>query len=156
MRSGTAKGTSSVDAGIDRDESHWLLSARFMKRDVHSPALQDCSGAIANLRDAFLFGAVGATVDSTVFFHSVTDHMRAAMRASRSERLDCTFKAVEDVTLAVQCHLERFVVVIATSFAYRHGRPLKPKFVSRRNPRRHGPVPQGPYAPVLGVGPIGF
>jgi len=93
-----------------------------MKRDVYSPGLQHFSGAIANLRDAFLFGAVGATVDGTVFFHSVTDHMRAAMGASRSERLDCTFKAVKDVTLAVQCHLERLVVVIATSFAYRHGR----------------------------------
>src|SRR5262245_45367810 len=94
---------------------------RFTKWDGHSPDLQDCSGAIANLRDAFLFGAMGATVDGAVFFHPVTDHMRTAMRTSGGERLDCTFKAVKDVTLAVQGHLERLVIIIPTSFAYRHG-----------------------------------
>src|SRR5262245_50752943 len=65
---------------------------------------------------------MGTTVYGAVFFHPVTDHMRTAMRTSGGERLDCTFKAVKDVTLAVQGHLERLVIIIPTSFAYRHGR----------------------------------
>ena len=81
---------------------------------------RDRSGAVAHLRDTFLFGAMGAAVDRTVVFHSMPHNMRAAMGAGRREGLDCAFEAVKDVILAVQNDLKRLVVVIAASLAYRH------------------------------------
>jgi hypothetical protein len=56
---------------------------------------------IAKLRHAFLFGAMSTAEDRAVFFNPVAEDVRAAMRASRCEGLDCTFKAVKGVGAAV-------------------------------------------------------
>jgi hypothetical protein len=61
----------------------------------------DCSSAITHLRDTLLFGTMGATIDSIVFFHAMTHNMRTAMGASRGKGLDGAFEAVKDVILAV-------------------------------------------------------
>lgn len=79
------------------------------------------SGTIAQLRHTFLFSAVSTTKDCVVLFNPVADNMRATMRTSRCEGLDRTFEAVKGVILAIQYHLERLVVVVATSFADWHG-----------------------------------
>ena len=58
-------------------------------------------GTIAQLRHAFLFGAMSTAKDRAVFFNPVADYVRATMRASRCEGLNCTFKAVKGVGAAV-------------------------------------------------------
>ena len=89
---------------------------------VACPARLSCGlGTIAQLRHTFLFGAMGTAKDRAVFFNPVADDVRATMRASRCEGLNCTFKAVKGVGAAIQCDLERLVVVIAASFACWHG-----------------------------------
>jgi hypothetical protein len=61
----------------------------------------DYSGAIAQLRHAFLLSAMNAAKDRVVLFNSVTDNVRTTMRASRCEGLNRTFEAVKGVSLAV-------------------------------------------------------
>jgi len=58
-------------------------------------------GSIAHLGHAFLLSAVCATINRAVLFYSMADDMRSAMRAGRCKRMDRTFEAVKDVTLAV-------------------------------------------------------
>lgn len=58
-------------------------------------------GSIAQLRHAFLFGAMSTAKDRAVFFNPVADDVRATMRACRCEGLNCTFKAVKGVGAAV-------------------------------------------------------
>ena len=58
-------------------------------------------GTIAQLRHAFLFGAMSTAKDRAVFFNPVADDVRATMRACRCEGLNCTFKAVKGVGAAV-------------------------------------------------------
>jgi hypothetical protein len=58
-------------------------------------------GTIAQLRHAFLFGAMSTAKDRAVLFNPVADNVGATVRASRCEGLDCTFKTVEGVGGAV-------------------------------------------------------
>src|SRR5262249_713866 len=68
---------------------------------------------------------MSTTKNRVVLFYSMADKMGARMRASRCKSLDCTFEAVEGVILTVHYHLERFIVVVATSFAYWHSWPSR-------------------------------
>ena len=61
----------------------------------------DYSRTIAQLRHAFLLSAMSTAKDRVVLFNPVPDDVRATMRASRCEGLDCTFKAVKGVSAAV-------------------------------------------------------
>ena len=61
----------------------------------------DYSHTIAQLRHAFLFSAMSTAKDPVVLFNPVPDDVRATMRASRCEGLDCTFKVVKGVSAAV-------------------------------------------------------
>jgi hypothetical protein len=76
---------------------------------------------IAQLRDTFLLGAMRAAKDRVVFFHSMTDDVCAAIRASWGKSLDCTFETIECVAAAIHGYLERLVVIVPASFAFRHG-----------------------------------
>jgi hypothetical protein len=66
-----------------------------------SPLARALLGTIAQLRHAFLFGAMSTAKDRAVFFNPVADYVRATMRASRCEGLNCAFKAVKGVGAAV-------------------------------------------------------
>ena len=68
-------------------------------------------------------GAMRTTENAAVFLHAVPDHPAPAMGASRSERLDRAFEAVEDVWLVLHDDLERLVVSVPTNLAWygRHG-----------------------------------
>src|SRR5262249_15604292 len=59
--------------------------------------------------------------DRVVFFDSMADDVCATIRASWCEGLDCTFEAIECVGAAIHCYLERLVVIVPASFAFRHG-----------------------------------
>jgi hypothetical protein len=50
-------------------------------------------------------------------FEPVTDDMNTAISAGRSERMDSTLEAIEDMGPPIHVHLKRFVVVIS---AYSH------------------------------------
>jgi len=116
-------------------------SSRASRR--RSRRLDRCGlGTIAQLRHAFLFGAMSTAKDRAVFFNPVADDVRATMRASRCQGLNCTFKAVKGVSAAVQCNLERLVVVIAASFACWHGCLANENGSGTAgNPCRQEPVP---------------
>ena len=79
------------------------------------------SGTIAQFGNAFLLGAVSTAEDRVVFFDSMTDDVRAAIRASRCKGLDGTFETIECVAAAIQGYLERLVLVVTAGFAFRHG-----------------------------------
>lgn len=78
------------------------------------------SSTIAQLVNAFLFGAMCTAEDRIVFFNAMTDNVCATSRASWCERLDCALKAIECVGAAIHSHPERFVVIVSASFAYWH------------------------------------
>src|SRR5262245_29060466 len=59
--------------------------------------------------------------DRVVFFDSMADDVCATIRASWCEGLDCTFEAIECVGAAIHGYLERLVVIVPASFAFRHG-----------------------------------
>jgi hypothetical protein len=69
--------------------------------EVISLPVRDYSRTIAQLRHAFLFGAMSTAEDHIVLFNPVADDLRATMRASRCQRLDRTFEAIKNVILAV-------------------------------------------------------
>jgi hypothetical protein len=59
--------------------------------------------------------------DLIVFFDSMANDVCATIRASWCEGLDCTFEAIECVGAAIHGYLERLVVIVPASFAFRHG-----------------------------------
>jgi hypothetical protein len=65
-----------------------------------------------------MFSTMSATEDFR--FHTVPDHSTAAMLALRRQGMNRTFKAIKDMRLAFDGHLERFVIIISTYFALCH------------------------------------
>jgi len=63
-----------------------------------------------------------ATEDLATFFHAMTDDSAAAVRAGWSHYLDRTFKAIENVAIAIRNHFEAFVIIISTKFTLSHTR----------------------------------
>ena len=60
--------------------------------------------------------------DFTALFHAMADDSAAAMRAGWSHYLDRTFKAIENVAIAIRNHFEAFVIIISTKFTLSHTR----------------------------------
>jgi hypothetical protein len=67
-----------------------------------------------------MFSTMSATEDRAFRFHAVPDHATAAMLALRRQGMNRTFKAIKDMRLAFDGHLERFVMIISTYFALCH------------------------------------
>ena len=61
-----------------------------------------------------------AAEESARFFEPVTDNADAAMRASRRQRVDRAFEAVEDMGPTVVHYLKSLVVVVPSGFADCH------------------------------------
>src|SRR6266446_7413322 len=75
------------------------------------------SSAVFQSRVAGLPRTVHATEDLITFFHAVANYSATAMRTLRRNRMDRAFETVEDMPLAGERHLERFVVVVTADFA---------------------------------------
>jgi len=58
--------------------------------------------------------------DFFVRFHTVADDTAAAVRTNRRQRVDCAFKAVENVTLSAHNDFKRLVIIIPANFAFSH------------------------------------
>jgi hypothetical protein len=82
------------------------------------------SNTIAQFRNTFLLGAVSTAKDRVVFFDSMTNDVGAATRAGRGKSLNGTFETIECMAGAIHGYLERLVIIITASFAFRHGVPL--------------------------------
>jgi len=61
-----------------------------------------------------------AAKDLSIGFHAVADHPAVAVRANRSECVDCTLEAIERVMLAINDYLKRLVIFIFANFACSH------------------------------------
>jgi hypothetical protein len=105
---------------------------------------------------------VGATINLTTSFSTVTDHDALTVSTARCHRMNCTFKAVECHSLSSLRDLEPFVVFVAADITNSHARlpvskptlrahtcswPVAPKkgaggLCDRRSPAP-GPVPLG-------------
>jgi hypothetical protein len=55
------------------------------------------SGAVLDFVDSTGVGAVGAAVEGPVRFHSMTDHLTAAVGARRSQGMNRTLETIESV-----------------------------------------------------------
>ena len=84
----------------------------------------------------------GTANDTSRRFDAMSDHATLAVGATRRERLDGAFEAVESYRLAALCYLKSFVVVVAASIANSHGLP--PSFLRAL-------LPLSPYSMVWGV-----
>jgi hypothetical protein len=67
------------------------------------------SGSVLKAGDALVLGAVGAAEDRAVLLDAVADHLAAAVRAGRGQRVDGTLEGVEGVRAAGHRHGERLV-----------------------------------------------
>jgi hypothetical protein len=76
--------------------------------------------AVTNLSSAFLFGTVGATIDSSALLDTMTDDSATAMRADRCHRVNSTFETIESHSPAVLYNPESFVVLITAMIAFSH------------------------------------
>src|SRR5687768_326558 len=88
----------------------------------HDSAATDLSGAVAQLRHTFCFGAVITAEERAVLLKPVTDDLDAAIRAGGGKRVNCALEAVECVNPSVFRDLEGLVVVVTARFAFRHGK----------------------------------
>jgi hypothetical protein len=59
---------------------------------------------------AMLTGAVGATEENAVNFHTVTNDLTSTVSTFGRQRMDGTFEAIEYVRFAVHAHFKPFVV----------------------------------------------
>lgn len=75
---------------------------------------------IPHVADSRLPGAICAAIESASRFNAVTDDLASAMGASRSERVNCTFKTVEHMRAAAHPHLEALVVLVSAYFTLSH------------------------------------
>ena len=76
-------------------------------------------GAILEGRHALVFGAVRAAEHNTTgCLDPVADDTATTMGASRGQRVDSAFEAVERMCLPILQNLKRLVVFVATQFTY--------------------------------------
>jgi hypothetical protein len=81
---------------------------------------------IRHTRHATLDGTAGATENNTLIaFGTVPQNPATAMVADRSHGMNSAFKAIEYVSASSHRYFERFVVIIAADFTYRHGNVLR-------------------------------
>ena len=78
------------------------------------------SGAIPDILGTLLGCAMGAAEQAAPRLDAMADHPDTTVFAARSERVDGALKAVEGVSRARRCHLDRLVVVVAADLALRH------------------------------------
>jgi len=78
------------------------------------------SGAVVHRRDSAGVGAVSATIEYPIGFHSVADDFAAAMGTRGRKRMDRTLETVEGMRLIGQGDHERFVVFVTTGFTTCH------------------------------------
>jgi hypothetical protein len=90
------------------------------KTEYSVPLAGGVFASIGHSARSLLTRAVGAAEERPVGFHPMAYDLAAAMRAFRSHRLNCTFKAIEDVRLARRRNLEGFVIFISTGFTACH------------------------------------
>ena len=81
---------------------------------------EEGSNAIIQPAHPRLFRAVRAAEKLSIRLRAVSDHLAAAVRARRRQRVDGAFKAVEPVRLAGDGDLNRLVVIVPASFACIH------------------------------------
>lgn len=67
-------------------------------------------------------GAVGAAIEDSVRFYSVTDYLTAAVRAGRGQGMNRTLKTVESVGPSRHSDLKGFVILIPAGFTMSHCR----------------------------------
>lgn len=82
------------------------------------------SGAVFQFRAAIASRAVDAAKDLPFFFDAVADDTAAAMRAARSQRVNRTLEAIENMCSALHPHLEAFVVIVSAEFTLGHDFPF--------------------------------
>jgi hypothetical protein len=75
---------------------------------------------IAQSAFAALSGAIGTAKYSGAVFDPVPNNFAVAMMGFRSDHVDRTLEAVEDVRFVFESDLERLVVVVSTMFAFSH------------------------------------
>src|SRR5262245_36786244 len=99
-----------------------LSGARRKRRRAGRPCAGTAlSHAVAQLAHALGLGTMSAAEDRAFLLDAVADHMRAAVRARRRQRLDGAFEAVERMACAVQGNLKGLVVVVPAGLASSHG-----------------------------------
>jgi hypothetical protein len=62
-----------------------------------------------------------ATVERPIAFHTVADHLAAAVSALRRQRMNGTLKTIENMGTSLQCDFKRLVILVSTSFTSGHG-----------------------------------
>ena len=67
-----------------------------------------------------LASTVSATVDLPAAFDSVTNDAAATMSTARCKRMNCAFKTVKNVLLAINGNAERLGVVVSAYFTLSH------------------------------------
>jgi hypothetical protein len=67
---------------------------------------------------------VSAAINGTHRLQAVSYDGASAVRATRRERVNCAFEAIERMTLLLHDDLERAVVVVSAHFTGRHCHPL--------------------------------
>src|SRR5215211_1026189 len=93
------------------------------------------SGPVAELRDAFLRGAVRAAEHAPVALHAVADDPAATVAADGREGMDRALEAVERVSRSVDRDLKRLVVVVPANVANGHVRGLSPDMAAKPSSR---------------------
>ena len=73
---------------------------------------------ISKIMYTTLAGTVGATVKVSVRFHTMTNDLAAAIFTSWCKRVDGTLETVEHMRLAVQIHLEAFIIFVPAYFTF--------------------------------------
>jgi hypothetical protein len=75
---------------------------------------------VSNPLSTFDGRAMSATVKDAVNFHPVTNDATTTLLTGRSQRRDCTFKAIEDVMLTTHDDLEALIVLVTTLATLTH------------------------------------
>src|SRR5262245_21241710 len=87
----------------------------------HSTDLRRSLGAVLHLPYSCSAYTMSATIEHPVCLRSMTKHLATTMSTGGCEGMDRTFKAVEHMRLAATNNRKSLVVLIAASFATRHG-----------------------------------
>jgi hypothetical protein len=65
---------------------------------------------------------MSAAVDSFIFLHAMPDYPAPAVGAGRSQGMNGTFEAVEDMFFPADANFKGLVVIVSASFTFGHVR----------------------------------